>query len=199
MNCRVVWACTFLSLFIVGWLSCASTSTVNKVRSEWQLLEADDETWNSHGAAIWILSEDEIKNVMGSGKGFLISNERFENFVLHLEFYPGEDVNSGVFVRCATEDINPTLCYELNIWDQHPNQDNRTGAIVGLASPINHVETINKWNILEAMIDGGRIKIWINGIQTVDYQEAQSNSGYIALQIFSEGQVKFRDIKIRVL
>ncbi|MFT4566727.1 MAG: hypothetical protein ACI9FN_001688, partial [Saprospiraceae bacterium] len=42
-----------------------------------------------------------------------------------------------------------------------------------------------------------RIQIWINDIQTMNYEEAVSRAGVIGFQAFEEGQICFRNTRIK--
>jgi hypothetical protein len=60
------------------------------------------------------------------------------------------------------------------------------------------------WNDYQIRCEGKRIRLWINGLQTVDYTEADNSipqSGLIALQIHGGGkaQVSYKDITIEQL
>jgi hypothetical protein len=62
----------------------------------------------------------------------------------------------------------------------------------------------NDWNDYEVRAEGPRIRISLNGRQTVDYTETDTSipqSGIIGLQIHGGGkaQVSFKDINIAVL
>jgi hypothetical protein len=63
---------------------------------------------------------------------------------------------------------------------------------------------MNDWNDYEVRAEGRRIRLYINGHQTVDYTEPNANipqSGLIGLQIHGGGkaQVAFKDIFITEL
>ena len=91
--------------------------------------------WRSLGNATW--SQDADLIVGGSsGDGFLVSNLRYRNYVLMLEFRVDAITNSGVFVNCSDPNkVTPLSCYEINIWDDHPQQQYRTGSIVAVVEP----------------------------------------------------------------
>jgi len=86
--------------------------------------------------------DNELTGILDSGAGFVITKNTFKNFVLTLEFNPDSTINSGVFVRCKDQQMSFSNCYEINIWDLHPDQDNRTGAVVARVIPSTKVETL---------------------------------------------------------
>jgi len=156
-------------------------------------------SWEAHGDANWTFSNNELIGEVKDGAGAVITNKSYKDFILEVEFKPDSTINSGIFIRCKKEEINPTDCFELNIWDLHPDQDNRTGAIVLRSVPIANVETIDKWNTYKIKAEGNHIQVWINGILTADLIENNLPAGYIGLQAKGTGQVIFRNIKIQKL
>ena len=157
--------------------------------------------WKQVGAAIWKVSEREISVADPKADGMLVTKEKYSNFKLSLEFWVDEKVNSGVFIRCSdAEKITPFSCYEMNIWDQHPKQEYRTGSIVTLVSPpLAQVKTVNKWNKYEIIAAQNNILVTINGIVTARLKDTKHSSGYIALQSANNGSVRFRNIILEEL
>lgn len=157
--------------------------------------------WIQVGAAIWKVSERQISVADPKADGMLITKEKYSNFKLSLEFWVDEKVNSGVFIRCSDADkITPFNCYEMNIWDQHPKQEYRTGSIVTLVSPpLAQVKTVNKWNKYEIIAAQNNILVTINGIVTARLKDTKHSSGYIALQSANNGSVRFRNIILEEL
>ena len=87
-------------------------------------------------------------------------------------------------------------CYEINIWDDHPNQQHRTGAIVQHASPpLVALDTVGQWNRYRISASPSRVSVWLNGTLTAQIDDPVLKDGYIALQSVN-GVVKFRRLKI---
>lgn len=161
------------------------------------MLGKDLEQWTELGDANWSLNDGVVQ--ADSGNGFLVSNEVFDNFELVLEFYPGPDTNSGVFLRCADPAaIADTTCYEANIFDKRPDQSGRTGGIVNVAPPAKVIDSENQWNSYEIAANGSHITVKLNGQMTVDIEDEKLASGPIALQ-YAAGSIKFRNVQIRKL
>jgi hypothetical protein len=133
------------------------------------------------------------------GEGFIFSPLSYKNFNLKAEFLADESVNSGIFFSCIDKTINPETCYEANIWDNHPNQKNRTGALVGRSTPIEVVNSIDKWSTYEIKASNGIIEIWVNGIKTVSHALQFFEDKPIIFQKFGQGKVSFRNIYIQPL
>lgn len=156
--------------------------------------------WSVAGDAKWQVEEGVIV-ASGAGDGFLLTQRGFQDFHLTLEFWVDADTNSGIFVRCDNpEKISPDTCYEANIWDEHPQQIARTGAVVAKAMPpLKHVSTVGRWNTYKIAAEGKRVLLEVNGELTAFLYDAEIKSGFIALQHARKGTVKFRNIRIREL
>jgi hypothetical protein len=189
-----------LYFFLFGLLLFASACISNKGMLEESYVEiftGDGAAWSIQGTGNWTIDEEVITGM--DGVGFLTTEDEFSDFILTAEFFPDESINSGIFIRCAEEEITLESCYEINIWDDHTNQDYRTGAIVTHGKPKAIVHTIGKWNTYRIKAKGDRIQVWVNQIKTADKRLAVSNKGYIALQVNGEGVIKFRNVRVRPL
>ena len=153
--------------------------------------------WSRQGDAIWRVEEHAIV-ASGADQGFLLSDSEYSNFRLRVEFWIDESTNSGVFIRCRDRNrIHPDACYELNIWDAHPRQEARTGAIVLKAMPpLAQVRTTNRWNVMDVTANGKQIEVRVNGQLTAVLVDANPDAGFIALQHWASGTVKFRNIML---
>ena len=156
--------------------------------------------WRSEGEASWQVQEG---NIIGSGQGdgFLLHEGLYRDFRLEVEFLVDGDTNSGVFIRCSDPgNIHPDTCYELNIWDAHPRQEARTGAIVFRAMPpLAHVDTVGRWSTLAVTAQGGELLVKINGVTTATLSNADATAGFIALQRWGDGEVRFRRVVLEPL
>ena len=168
-------------------------------KSSQHLFQEHVNDWKAYGEAHWYFDKNELVGEISNGDGFVMTNKTFENFILELEFKPDSTINSGVFIRCKSKEINPFECYELNIWDLHPDQKNRTGAIVTQMVPLVHIETINKWNTYKIKAENQHIQVWINKQLTVDYYEGNIPEGFIGLQAKGTGKISFRKLKVENL
>ncbi|MUU76992.1 3-keto-disaccharide hydrolase [Winogradskyella endarachnes] len=163
------------------------------------LFQENENDWSSYGEANWSFSNNILTGKIKKGEGYLITKQHYSNFELKLEFKPDSTINSGVFIRCNSENMNPETCYELNIWDVHPDQTNRTGAVVARANPLANVSTINQWNTYRILTKENQLKVWINDTLTIDTIDSFSATGYIGLQAKGHGEVSFRNINITTL
>ncbi|MHB1225874.1 MAG: 3-keto-disaccharide hydrolase [Gemmatimonadaceae bacterium] len=159
------------------------------------------EGWDRVGDANW----REVDGVVqadaktGTPAGFLVSPRPYSDFELHVEFWVSDDANSGIYMRCADpRKMSDVTCYEANIFDQRPDPDYGTGAIVH-HSPIDPMPKAGgKWNTLDITADGPRLTVLLNGEQTASASDTTLSSGPIALQ-YAAGVVKFRNVRVREL
>lgn len=183
-------------LFLIVLVSFVMASCAEKI----QLFDLDNpDSWMEMGDAKWEFEHGVISGSVATGTGFLITQDTYANFELQLDFYPDETINSGVFIRCKEQALSYTDCYEINIWDNHPKQVDRTGAIVSRTKPLPQVNTTNQWNTYRIKCKGNEIKAWINDVLLADIQNSDLAEGFIALQADGIGMVKFRNVTLKKL
>jgi len=160
--------------------------------------EASLDNFNQVGNANWKSNGFEIQ--ANQGNGFLVTKEAYENFYLKVEFLAGQGTNSGIFIRCTDADkINDKTCYEANIFDTRPDQTYRTGAITGLVAPKTIVNTEDgNWHTYELYAVGEKIRVLLDGKETVYMRNQNLPSGYVALQL-AQGEINFRGLEIKRL
>lgn len=153
--------------------------------------------WNPIGDANWELADGAVQ--ADSGGGFLVTPESYGDFELTLQFWVDEPANSGIFIRCADPQmVTDRNAYEVNIYDTRADQTYRTGGIVHIASPASVINSPGQWNTYEIVAQGPRLRVWLNGAEMVDVEDAQFATGPIALQ-YGAGVVKFRNVLVRGL
>ena len=89
-------------------------------------------------------------------------------------------------------------CYEVNIFDQRPDQTYRTGGIVDFAEPLAQLDAANQWNTFDIVMDGDHLVVTMNGELMVDTRDSTFAAGAIGFQ-WSAGTVRFRNLRIRPL
>jgi hypothetical protein len=174
--------------------------TLNELRQGWILL-FDGQTdfgWAPRGDARWEVVDGTLSSVRGSGAGLLANTTDFPNFHLRLDFWIDDVANSGVFLRSPAEgEITQSNAYEVNIFDRHPRWP--TGSINDFARIGRPQRTTGRWNSFDIVADGNRLQVKLNGAPAVDIRSDRYARGPIALQYNGEGQVRFRNIRLRPL
>lgn len=183
-------------LIILGF---ACNNNESKTPTKENLFQENNKNWITTGEAQWTFNNGEIIGEANEGIGYMITQDAYENFILELEFMPDSTINSGVFIRCDSEELGASNCYEINIWDLHPNQDYRTGSVVTRVKPLEKVETLNQWNKYKIQSKDDHLQVWINDIKTVDFHDDQLKNGLVGLQAGGNGVIKFKNVTLEVL
>ncbi len=162
------------------------------------------DNWTPIGTANWKLEDGAV--VADNGNGFLVSKNDYSDFHLRVEFWIEAKTNSGVFIRCTDpKGVSGKTAYEVNIWDDRPEQKYGTGAIVGIGAVDPMPHAAGQWNVYEVIAKGDTFTVILNGKKTVDGAHASKFAkGRIALQhgkgrTDESGVVKFRKVEIRPL
>ncbi|MGB5238905.1 MAG: DUF1080 domain-containing protein [Flavobacteriaceae bacterium] len=163
------------------------------------LFKEGSNDWLEMGDATWSFDQGELKAVVKNGSGFVMTRERYKDFILELDFFPDSSINSGVFIRCQEKALSASDCYEINIWDEHPDQTARTGAVVRRSPPLDLVRTADRWNRYRIVCRENRITAWINNIKVVDLRDSSLVKGFIGLQAAESGSIRFRNIKLSLI
>jgi hypothetical protein len=131
----------------------------------------------------------------------LITNAKFNDFKLHVEFNCGPNSNSGVYLRGR---------YEVQIETDSSKEppDQRTGGVYGfLAAKPEPVSKAEEWQSFDITLVGRWVTIVQNGKTIIDHQEIpgitggaldshEGLPGPIYLQGSEDGHVSFRSIVI---
>ena len=183
-----------ISCWILILLTVAGCGSTKSKTNKFVQFDNDLKEYIQSGTSEWVKANGIIScNV---GEGYIYTKDEYKNFHLKAEFLADETVNSGIFFGCEGDEMGARTCFEANIWDNHPNQDWRTGSLVTRQSPLKKVETIGKWSSYEIKSENGKIQIWIDSILTVDYRVSEVKMGPIIFQKFGEGKIQFRNIRI---
>ena len=167
-----------------------------------QLFNGKDLTgWkmSAPGPPVWTVQNGTLVSP-GNGPE-LISDSKFQDFKLHLEFNCGKDSNSGVYIRGR---------YEVQIETESEAEppSHHTGGVYGFLSPSPELpRTPDVWQTFDITLIGRRVTIVRNGTTVIDNQEIpgitggavdsrEAMPGPIYLQGSEKGHVAFRNIVI---
>jgi hypothetical protein len=171
--------------------------------------------WNGDTERVWRIEAGEI--VAGHPERpaerneFLATDCEFEDFELRYEFRIDsvEKPNAGVQFRSQrVPDHHEVVGYQADIGPGITgalyDESRRRKYLMTPAEPVER-EAVSKsrdgWNACLVRCEGPRIRISVNGVETVDYHEpdpAVSRRGVIALQIHGKmvGTIRYRNITI---
>ncbi|MPZ19747.1 MAG: DUF1080 domain-containing protein [Luteitalea sp.] len=173
--------------------------------------------WEGDTTKTWRIEDDAI--VGGSltetvpRNEFLCTTRTYTNFVLRLEFkLTGTGfVNAGVQFRSQRlkDPAHEMIGYQADLGEGYWGSlydESRRKKTLAQADPaqLKGLLKLDDWNDYEIRAEGRRIRLRLNGRQTVDYTEPDETlpqSGLIGLQIHGGGkaQVWYKDITIEEL
>ncbi len=162
---------------------------------------------------VWSATDEGVLICAGRPIGYIRTKDKFTNFVLELEWrfdkekQPG---NSGVLLRMVGQDkvwpksVEAQLHHQNagDIWniDQFPMKvaaDRTMGRRTVKLNPTNE-KPQGEWNHYRIVMDGGNLKLYVNGELQNQATEVEEVAGYICLQ--SEGaEIQFRNIYLTPL
>ena len=173
--------------------------------------------WEGETAKTWRVLDGAITG--GSLEGnprneFLATKKSWRNFVLRLEYkLTGTEgfVNGGVQIRSVRIAAPPNEMsgYQADIGAGYSGSlydESRRNKVLAQADKalIAKLEKPGDWNVYEIRCEGPRIRLSLNGTQTVDFTESEPGiamEGLIALQIHggAKSEVAYRAITIEEL
>lgn len=141
---------------------------------------------------------------------FLCRREEHGDFALRLQFRLDRGVNSGVQIRSQRiPGSHETIGYQADLGDGYWGalyDESRRNRILAQpeAARVQRILDPEGWNDYEIIAAGRRIRLLINGEETVDYTEPDASlaqQGRTCLQIHSgpPGEVRFREIRLQEL
>ena len=144
---------------------------------------------------------------------FLCTDKEYSDFVLHAKFKllgEPDKANAGIQIRSQRiPNDSEVIGYQADLgqdyWGALYDESRRKKV---LARPnldeLKKILKLNDWNEYEIRAEGKRIRLSINGFQTVDYTEAEAGiaqTGCICLQIHAgpPSEASYKDITIELL
>lgn len=150
-------------------------------------------------AAVWKVENGMlVKNGNGSE---IITDSKFEDFKLHIDFKCGPEANSGVYLRGRYE-----VQIETDSADQPPSQ--QTAGIYGFLTPNpEQPRRANVWQSFDITLVGRTVTVVQNGVTVINHEQIpgitggaldshEGLPGPIYLQGSEKGRVAFRNIVI---
>ena len=142
---------------------------------------------------------------------FLSHSQEFADFELRLQFkLLGDKTNAGIQIRSQRiPDHHEMIGYQADLggryWGALYDESRRRKVLAGpdLEKLMPRLRK-DGWNDYRIRCEGPRIRLWINGMPTVDYTETDKDiplTGRIALQIHGgpPGEAWYRNIRIKEL
>ncbi|MDA0833867.1 MAG: DUF1080 domain-containing protein [Planctomycetota bacterium] len=155
------------------------------------------------------------KCIVGDSPGiehnqFLATIEKYDDFELRLEFRLKDGIgNTGVQFRSSrVKDSTEVRGYQADIgekyWGCLYDESRRRKVLIQAPEKLYDILKLDDWNTYVIRAEGSRVKLEMNGFETVDYVEDDAEierDGIIALQVHSGPPLKieFRNIRIKKL
>jgi hypothetical protein len=209
---RTITLLSFLALILTFCAACATTPD----SSEDQRALFDGQSLDGWDGSMSVFRIEDGAIVAGTlsepipRNEFLCTLEEFGDFELRLEFklLGGEQANSGIQFRSQRiPDHHEVVGYQADMGDgwwgalYDESRRNRVLAAPDFAE-VDEVLKRDEWNDYVIRAEGRRIRLAINGFETVDYTESEEDipqSGKICVQIHSgpPSEAWYRNISIK--
>jgi len=121
------------------------------------------------GADGWKAVDHEMVNEMPTGE--ILTEKKFEDFKLHIEFTCPSKSNSGVYLRGK---------YEVRIVDSYgqPPESHRLGALYGFISPTENAgKPGGEWQTYDIILLGRYVTVVLNGKTIINDKEIPGITG----------------------
>lgn len=147
-----------------------------------------------------------------------INEGDFKNFELKAEVMTTPGANSGIYFHTAFQEEGwPSQGYEVQVNNSHKGTDDyielkKTGSLYAIRNIFTQFVNDNEWFNLHFVVKGNRVKIFVNGTQTVDYVEPENayrtedfaerllSNGTFAIQCHDpESRVLYKKIMVKPL
>lgn len=186
--------------------------------------------WVQRGGKARYAVEDGVvvgTTVKGTPNSFLCTEKEYGDFILELEMKADRNLNSGIQIRSHCYDHETTYeagaktakipagrvhGYQVEVdsqpsrrWSGGIYEEGRRGWLFDLTKnkAAGEAFKFGEWNKYRVECVGPSIKTWVNGVPAADLLDAETLSGFIALQVHSsqtEGlQVSWRNIQLKDL
>jgi hypothetical protein len=157
--------------------------------------------WSTAKSRCWEMNPTErtISCEAESKPEMLRTTAQFDDYVLELEFKLAANSLGKVLLRTNPKPKNlGTDCYAIQIGNTIAGPP--LGSIVDRAnSSLQNASTADKWHRLKVSASGPKIRVWINGKQTVSTEDPKPlGRGYIGAQV-DDGEIAFRNIRLQPL
>ena len=160
--------------------------------------------------ASWKTVEGRILSTPGGDR--IVSKKTYGDFVLRLDFKVSKNGNSGVFFRVPSiDDGDPWVTgFEAQISNEPRDDSHCTGSLYGVEAVKKRPdESDGVWHSYEIISLGERIRIRVDGVETVDASAARNEAirkrplrGHMGLQDSHAGPgstIEYRNIRIQEL
>lgn len=128
----------------------------------------------------WVVEDGTLTFLADSGGGDIITEKKYGNYILSLEWKVEKGGNSGIFYAAMEQPTQPIhwSAPEMQVLDNenHPdanrgkNGNHKAGSLYDLipADP-QTAKPYGEWNRVKIVVDGAKVEHWMNGEKVVEY------------------------------
>jgi hypothetical protein len=160
---------------------------------------------NQKGFAV----EDGAISWAASGGGGLQSRDRYDNYILRLQWrIGGPKINNGIHLRAGRANRNSRSGFEFQMLGDYGKkpEKNSTGSVYEVIPPVSAAQKPDgEWNDLEIYLNGPKYKATLNGvvIQDLDFDKIpemkyRARSGFICITDHG-GKASFKNLRLKKL
>ncbi|MEO5649911.1 MAG: DUF1080 domain-containing protein, partial [Ginsengibacter sp.] len=170
-----------------------------------------------NGNALYTVKNGEIigTTVANTPNSFLVTEKKYGDFILELDLLVDNSMNSGIQIRSESKaeyQNGRVHGYQVEVdpseraWNGGIYDEARRGWLYTMEYNPAGKKAFknNQWNKYRIECIGNTIRTWINGITTANLVDAETPSGFIALQVHAIGnnekpgkQIRWRNIRIQ--
>ena len=165
--------------------------------------------WIIYGTEKWYVEDHELVCESGPDKeyGYLGTEEKFDDFILTLQFKQENNGNSGVFFRSSVDgtkvkgwqvEVAPPGLHSGGIYESYGR-----GWLIKPDSAKDSVVRMGEWNSMKIKVISDEVTTSINGTEMIKIKDSIIGKGIggVALQIHDGGGIKVRwkNLKIQKL
>ncbi|MGC4014268.1 MAG: DUF1080 domain-containing protein [Luteolibacter sp.] len=161
----------------------------------------DTTGWAPKGADVWTFNEGVLTGRSNAKKqgSVLWSDAQFKDFVLELDFRFSGDVDSGVFLRTANDQIQIGTSRSLKRDMTGSPYIGTTGKYAVEAHDVKGNLKEGQWNHFRIVAKGSHYLVELNGKQVLDYtSDTAAKEGPLGLQVHPgvDMTIEFRNVDL---
>ena len=196
----------FLLCIII--VSCKTNLTTAETKSDSLFNGRDLNNWTVFGNEKWFVENQTLVCENGKDKafGYLVTNKKYKNFELNLEFKQYAKSNGGVFVHSKLEGTNiKGLQVEIAVPGHHTAgiHSYDKGWLIKPDSINEGALKMGGWNHLKIWVKDSNMIVWLNNTKMVNLVDlkVEKGEGCIALQVHKgdDNKLQWRNINIKEL
>ena len=162
--------------------------------------------WIIYGTEKWYVDDYELVCESGPDKeyGYLGTEEKFDDFILTLQFKQENNGNSGVFFRSSVDgtkvkgwqvEVAPPGLHSGGIYESYGR-----GWLIKPDSAKDSVVKMGEWNSMKIKVISDEVTTSINGTEMIKIKDSIIGKGIggVALQIHDGGGIKVRWKNLRI-